>query len=285
MGEQAAWFFVWIPRKEEEKRLIQVEKEKQIEAARLQQQEELKVKEETRIKEEELRVKEEGKATEKTTEQKDVAPILSVVEQQKAEEVVGILQTGQSDWPPIDAVTDEAKEAEISGGGKGEGGSSASVRVIEVQEVSNPSPAPENNTQTREEALPSEEQTPVDIPSSHPAPPLLPNGAPPTAAPTSIASGLAALTTTPTEGEDPGTPLAEKKLEQVDQEEILTLEEILNKELANIVVSGLMWQPSRDKTTILAMFYVRYLPCLCFLWSSVEFGRASCLSHLPMRII
>ena len=31
----------------------------------------------------------------------------------------------------------------------------------------------------------------------------------------------------------------------------------INKELANIVVSGLTWQPSRDKTTILAMFYVR----------------------------
>ena len=167
-----------------------------------------------------------------------------------------ILQTGQSDWPPTDAVPDEAAEAEVSGGGKEEG-SLASVRVIEVQEVSNPSPSLENNSQTRKEALPSEETTPVDIPSSHPAPPVLPNGAPPTAVPTSLASGLAALTTTPTEGDDPGTPLAEKKLEQVDQEEILTLEEILNKELANIVVSGLTWQPSRDKTTILAMFYVR----------------------------
>ena len=60
MGEQAAWFFVWIPRKEEEKRLIQVEKEKQIEAARLQEEEELKVREEARIKEEEEKVKEEA---------------------------------------------------------------------------------------------------------------------------------------------------------------------------------------------------------------------------------
>ena len=41
MGEQAAWFFVWIPKKEEEKRLIQVEKEKQIEAGKMKLEEEL----------------------------------------------------------------------------------------------------------------------------------------------------------------------------------------------------------------------------------------------------
>ena len=260
MGDQAAWFFVWIPRKEEEKRLIQVEREKQIEAARLQQEEELKVKEEARIKEEEeLRAKEEEEgrlkedgATVGTSEEKDVAPELSVVEQQKAEEVVSILQTVQSDWPPLDAVTEEAAKAEITGGGKGEPGSLASVRVIEVQEVSNPSPAPEKNSET-EENLIEEDPTAVDIPISLPATPLLLNGAPATAPPTSLASGLAALTTSTT---DP-TPLAEKKLEQVDHEEILTLEEILNKELSNLDVSGLIWQPSRDKTTILAMFYVR----------------------------
>ena len=259
MGDQAAWFFVWIPRKEEEKRLIQVEREKQIEAARLQQEEELKVKEEARIKEEEeLRAKEEeGRlkedgATVGTSEEKDVAPELSVVEHQQAEEVVSILQTVQSDWPPLDAVTEEAAKAEITGGGKGEPGSLASVRVIEVQEVSNPSPAPEKNSET-EENLIEEDPTAVDIPISLPATPLLLNGAPATAPPTSLASGLAALTTSTT---DP-TPLAEKKLEQVDHEEILTLEEILNKELSNLDVSGLIWQPSRDKTTILAMFYVR----------------------------
>ena len=244
MGEQAAWFFVWIPRKEEEKRLIQVEKEKQIEAARLQQEEEIKVKEEARINEEEAKLKEEEEARLKEEKEQGVKEEgsrveLSVVEQQKAEEVVSILQMGQSDWPAVDAVTDEAVEAGVSGAGKGEG-SVASVRVIEVQEVSNPSPAPEG-------ASPEEEPTSVDIPTSLPAPPL----------PTSLASGLAALTTSPNGGDDPGTPLAEKKLEQVDHEEILTLEEILNKELANIVVSGLTWQPSRDKTTILAMFYVR----------------------------
>ena len=139
MGEQAAWFFVWIPRKEEEKRLIQVEKEKQIEAARLQQEEEIKVKEEARINEEEAKLKEEEEARLKEEKEQGVKEEgsrveLSVVEQQKAEEVVSILQTGQSDWPAVDAVTDEAVEAGVSGAGKGEG-SVASVRVIEVQEV------------------------------------------------------------------------------------------------------------------------------------------------------
>ena len=65
------------------------------------------------------------------------------------------------------------------------------------------------------------------------------------------------MTTAQTEGDGPPTPLAEKKLEQVDHEEILTLEEILNKELANLVVAGLTWHTSRDKTTVLAIFYVR----------------------------
>ena len=264
MGEQAAWFFVWIPRKEEEKRLIQVEKEKQIEAARLQEEEELKVKEEARIKEEEEKLKEEARLKEEEEKLKEekarlkeegATVELGEVEQQKAEEVVSILQTDQSDWPSVDAVTDEAVEAKVSGTGK-EKGSLASVRLIEVQEVSNPSTAPEDNSQTREGAPPAKDPTPVDIPTPLPAQPL-PNGAPPSAAPTSLASGLAALTTSPTGADDPGTPLAEKKLEQVDHEEILTLEEILNKELTKLLVSGLTWQPSRDKTTILAMFYVR----------------------------
>ena len=136
-------------------------------------------------------------------------------------------------------------KAENLGAGVREGeGSTASVRLIEVQEVSNPSPAPGNNLDA---GLPQKELPSVDIPPQVPS----------SAAPTSIASGLAALTTAQTEGDSPPTPLAEKKLEQVDHEEILTLEEILNKELANLVVAGLTWQTSRDKTTVLAMFYVR----------------------------
>jgi hypothetical protein len=51
--------------------------------------------------------------------------------------------------------------------------------------------------------------------------------------------------------------LTEQKLEHVDHEDILTLEEILNKELSQLSVSGVTWQQSRDKTTILAMFFVR----------------------------
>ena len=245
MGDQAAWFFVWIPRKEEEKRLIDVEKEKQIEAARLQQEEELKAKEEARVQDEE--------GTVGTTDQIGSAA-LSAAEQQKVGEVVAVLQSSQSDWPPVDTVTDETVEARESGSGK-VAGSSTSVRVIEVQEVPEPSPAPGNTpAPSTEGALSVEQPTPVDIPTSLPAAPIA-TGAPSIAAPTSLASGLATLTTPPTEG-DP-TPLAEKKLEQLDHEEILTLEEILNKELANLDVSGLTWQPSRDKTSILALFYVR----------------------------
>ena len=262
MGDQAAWFFVWIPRKEEEKRLIDVEKEKQIEAARLQQEEELKAKEvelkakeEARIKEEEARVQDE-EGTARTTDQIGSAA-LSAAEQQKVGEVVAVLQSSQSDWPPVDTVTDETVEARESGSGK-VSGSSTSVRVIEVQEVPEPSPAPGNTpASSTEGALSVEQPTPVDIPTSLPAAPIA-TGAPSIAAPTSLASGLATLTTPPTEG-DPPTPLAEKKLEQLDHEEILTLEEILNKELANLDVSGLTWQPSRDKTSILALFYVRWL--------------------------
>ena len=253
MGDQAAWFFVWIPRKEEEKRLIDVEKEKQIEAARLQQEEELKAKEEARIKEEEARVQDE-EGTAGTTDQIGSAA-LSAAEQQKVGEVVAVLQSSQSDWPPVDTVTDETVEARESGSGK-VAGSSTSVRVIEVQEVPEPSPAPGNTpAPSAEGALSVEQPTPVDIPTSLPAAPIA-TGAPSIAAPTSLASGLATLTTPPTA--DP-TPLAEKKLEQLDHEEILTLEEILNKELANLDVSGLTWQPSRDKTSILALFYVRWL--------------------------
>ena len=254
MGDQAAWFFVWIPRKEEEKRLIDVEKEKQIEAARLQQEEELKAKEEARIKEEEARVQDE-EGTARTTDQIGSAA-LSAAEQQKVGEVVAVLQSSQSDWPPVDTVTDETVEARESGSGK-VAGSSTSVRVIEVQEVPEPSPAPGNTpASSTEGALSVEQPTPVDIPTSLPAAPIA-TGAPSIAAPTSLASGLATLTTPPTA--DPPTPLAEKKLEQLDHEEILTLEEILNKELANLDVSGLTWQPSRDKNSILALFFVRWL--------------------------
>ena len=109
MGDQAAWFFVWIPRKEEEKRLIDVEKEKQIEAARLQQEEELKAKEEARVQDEE--------GTARTTDQIGSAA-LSAAEQQKVGEVVAVLQSSQSDWPPVDTVTDETVEARESGSGK-----------------------------------------------------------------------------------------------------------------------------------------------------------------------
>ena len=51
--------------------------------------------------------------------------------------------------------------------------------------------------------------------------------------------------------------MAEQELEDIHHEDILTLEEILNKVLAELSVSALTWQPARDKTSTLAMFYVR----------------------------
>ena len=250
MGEQAAWFFVWIPKKEEEKRLIQVEKEKQIEAGKMKLEEELAKEEARLLEEEQLRAKEETERKEKEEEEaKQEGGVggaeQSVREKHNVEGNVGTVEVSGSDLPAVDAVTDETAKAENLGAGVREGeGSTASVRLIEVQEVSNPSPAPGNNPDAG--LLPKELPT-VDVPPQVPS----------SAAPTSIASGLAALTTAQTEGDSPPTPLAEKKLEQVDHEEILTLEEILNKELANLVVAGLTWQTSRDKTTVLAMFYVR----------------------------
>ena len=42
-----------------------------------------------------------------------------------------------------------------------------------------------------------------------------------------------------------------------DIEDIMTLEEVLNKELLNISASGVCWQVSRDKKNVLSMFFVK----------------------------
>ena len=241
MGDSAAWFLVWLPRKEEERRLIQAEKEK---------------------RQEEARKKEEQEAEE-------MARLgMEAEEAKKGKEVVGEPHQGS-------LMPEERQE---------QSGSSSSVRVIEVQEV--------GGTQSMDLAKTGDDNVPASAPPSTPAAaPQTGHLAPfptitsdPAATPASAlpATPVPIPAPTPDHVADPptgplcvpapaSTPVSEEKLEDIDHSTILTLEELLNKchspvpppappvpprELSTLTTSGLTWLPSRDKTTILAMFFV-----------------------------
>ena len=54
---------------------------------------------------------------------------------------------------------------------------------------------------------------------------------------------------------DEVSDLGDESSQNID--DIMTLEEILNKELLNFSASGLCWQLSRDKKNVLSMFFVK----------------------------
>lgn len=183
----AAWFLIWIPKQEEERR---------------------------KISEAQLQV--ENEKIEKDR-----------IERQKVETTKQILESfppiptnaSENDWPDVASIAREEDKTTFDESGSAEAdatGSSASVRIIEVKEVQNES-TEISSTGVEDNSQPTKTSTTNSV-------------------------------------KDFESIENEKK---VDVEDVFTMEEIVNRELTNLAVSGLCWQISRDKKNTLCMFFVR----------------------------
>ena len=118
-------------------------------------------------------------------------------------------------------------------------GSSASVRVIEVKEApSEPTEeSPKSNVVPRRLSV-----------LTSPVEQVLTEN-------TTIDGSAQSVSPKPSDLDVPDADIDDDVSQDID--DIMTLEEVLNKELVNFSASGVCWQMSRDKKNVLSMFFVR----------------------------